>query len=337
MGELPFAEWVSSLSDSDGERIDVFLSKKYSELSRARAQKLIIAEQVLVNGAPCKANYKVCAGDKVSIFLPAPTPLDLRGEDIPLTIYYEDEHLVVLEKPAGLVVHPGAGNWEGTLVHALVHRFGESLGSGTGIGGELRPGIVHRIDKNTSGVLVVTRSDLAHQSLSAQFKEHSIERSYTALAWGTMPETGEWNESIGRDPKQRQRMAVTESGKAARTVFHRLELFAKYATLFRAELFTGRTHQIRAHAAHHGFPLVGDQQYIHAHRSGRQKREKALAQLKKENIALATQLEVAFEKNRQFLHASHLGFLHPTKNTFMRFTSPLPEDFESVLQEFRRC
>ncbi|MGZ3696194.1 MAG: pseudouridine synthase, partial [Bdellovibrionota bacterium] len=186
MNKLVPGDWTLVQSDEAGIRLDVYLPKRFPDLSRARAQKLISAGQVKWKGEPVKANQLLEIGDEIAIFLPPLAPSGLAPQEIPLKIYFQDEHLAVIEKPAGLVVHPSAGHADGTLVNALLHHFPD-LSSGTGIGGELRPGIVHRIDRNTSGILLITKTDLAHQELSKQFKDHSISRRYTGLAWGKLP------------------------------------------------------------------------------------------------------------------------------------------------------
>ena len=275
MASLRPGEWnLIPYNDTEaeaGERLDVALARLTPELSRSRVQKLIEEGRVRRNGAACKANTRLAAGDQLELFLPEPRPLGLKAESIPIEVLYQDEHLAVVEKPAGLVVHPAAGHADGTLVNALLHHF-KDLSSGAGIGGELRPGIVHRIDKNTSGILLVTKTDLAHQHLSKQFKEHTISRKYLGLCWGRPPAAGEWNEPIARDPKERKRMAVVPGGRAALTRFRVLRSFGGALSLFEAELFTGRTHQIRVHFSTHGFPLVGDPVYGNATRAARQAR-----------------------------------------------------------------
>ncbi|RZA01430.1 MAG: RluA family pseudouridine synthase, partial [Proteobacteria bacterium] len=237
MPELIPGAWAAhSVTDGEGERLDAYLAKNFPELTRSRGQKLIEENFVRRNGGAAKANNRLSNGDQLEIFLPAPKPLGLRAEEIPLQILFEDDHLAVIEKPAGLVVHPAAGHEDGTLVNALLHHFTD-LARGGGIGGELRPGIVHRIDRQTSGILLVTKTDIAHQHLSRQFKEHTITRRYRGLCFGALPAAGEWNDPIGRDPRERKRMAVVESGgRSARTKFRRLDKFLGPLSLFEAEL-----------------------------------------------------------------------------------------------------
>ena len=327
--------WNVFSADQEGERLDQALARMAKSLSRSRIQKLILDGHVLVNEKKQKANHRLSLGDSIRLFLPAPKSMDLKAQDIPLHVLYQDEHLAVLEKPAGLVVHPAVGHEDGTLVNALLHLFPD-LSSGSGIGGNLRPGIVHRIDKNTSGILLVTKTDLAHQDLSQQFKLHTISRKYLGLCWGALPEKGEWNDSIGRDPKERKRMAPVASGKKALTKFKRLENFTKLH-LFEAELFTGRTHQIRVHFAHHGLPLVGDSTYGAA--TGQAKKaaaegEKWLKSHSPQALALIEQLN---SNGRQFLHAKHLGFIHPVSKKNMLFESELPSDLSQLVLALASC
>jgi 23S rRNA pseudouridine1911/1915/1917 synthase len=332
---LPGA-WNNATADREGERLDVAIARLFPELSRSRVQKLIEQGHVRLNGQAAKANLKPETGDRIELYLPPPRPLDLKAESIPLEILFQDEHLAVIEKPAGLVVHPAAGHEEGTLVHALLHHFGEVLARGSGIGGELRPGIVHRIDKNTSGILLVTKTDLAHHHLSRQFKDHSITRRYTGLCWGGLPASGEWNEAIARDPRERKRMALMPAGRPALTRYRRKEIFPG-AALFEAELFTGRTHQIRVHFSAHGFPLVGDPVYGNATRAARRGREEGARALQKKCPSAVAAAEALQEAGRQFLHASHLGFAHPVNGSRLEFTSELPPDLNALVLELRSC
>lgn len=335
MASLKPGEWNEALANSDGERLDVAIARLFPELSRSRAQKLIEEGHVRLAGEAAKANRKLISGEKIQVFLPAPRPLGLKAENIPIEIHYQDDHLAVIEKPAGLVVHPAAGHDDGTLVNALLHLFPD-LSTGSGIGGELRPGIVHRIDKNTSGILLITKNDLAHHHLSAQFKEHSITRRYTGLCWGSLPENGEWNEPIARDPKERKRMALVPEGRRALTHYRRLAAYPGLS-LFEAELFTGRTHQIRVHFSAHGFPLAGDPVYTSAARASRRAREEGMKALEKKNPAAAAALEALAEKGRQFLHAAHLGFIHPVSGMKLEFHSELPADLAEIMLSLEPC
>jgi 23S rRNA pseudouridine1911/1915/1917 synthase len=337
MSLLP-GQWNPVECPEGGSRLDVFLSQSRPELSRARVQKLVAQGFVRCNGKAAKSNLRLTAGDLVEVFLPPPRALDLRAQDIPLGILYQDEHLAVIEKPAGMVVHPSAGHDEGTLVNALLHHLENlSSGKGTGIGGHLRPGIVHRIDRNTSGILLVTKTDEAHRQLSAQFKEHSITRRYLGLCWGKLPPDGEWNEPIARDPKERKRMAIVPGGRAARTKFRLRKAYGSSLSLFEAELFTGRTHQIRVHFSAHGFPLAGDEVYGAATRSARRTREQASQALQRACPAAKAKLEELRERGRQFLHAAHLGFRHPARGDWLEFQSELPADLRDLVLCLDTC
>jgi 23S rRNA pseudouridine1911/1915/1917 synthase len=288
-----------TVDESDlGQRLDVFLTRR-SGLTRARIQRLIEDGRVLVSGHPQKPRHAVVPGERIRLEVPPAEPLALTPEAIPLEILYEDEDLVVLNKPAGMVVHPGAGRITGTLVHALLAHC-ERL---PGIGGVERPGIVHRLDRDTSGALVVAKSELAHQSLSAQFKGRIVRKRYLALVHGEMRgEAGRIEAAIGRREHDRKRMGVrTEGGREARTAY-RVVRRLPAMTLVELGLETGRTHQIRVHLAHIGHPVIGDQTY------GGRREHRARAE-------------------RQMLHAWRLGFRHPRTGAWLEFTAPVPEDF----------
>lgn len=338
MATLKPGEWTELTVDEDGEgaRLDAFLPRAFPEITRSRAQKLIDEAHVRRNGGAAKANNRLVSGDRLEVFLPAPKSLELKAENIPLKILYEDQHLAVIDKPAGLVVHPAVGHEDGTLVNALLHHF-DDLSSGGGIGGELRPGIVHRIDRNTSGILLVTKTDLAHLNLSKQFKEHTITRKYQGLAWGALPEQGEWNQPIARDPKERKRMAIVPGGRNAITRFRRLAAYAGPLSHFEAELFTGRTHQIRVHFSSHGFPLAGDAVYTAASRGARRAKEAGMQTLQKRCPAAYAALDALQMSERQFLHAAHLGFAHPVTEEILRFDSELPADLAAVMLSLAPC
>ncbi len=335
MAVLQAGQWISITAEVAGERLDVALARLFPELSRSRAQKLILEGFVRCNGAGAKANLKLAVGDTLEVFLPLARAVGVEAQNIPLEILYQDEHLAVVEKPPGLVVHPAAGHEDGTLVNALLHHFPD-LSTGSGIGGELRPGIVHRIDKNTSGILLITKTDLAHAHLSQQFKEHSISRRYLGLCWGSLPSRGEWNEAIARDPKERKRMAPSEKGRTALTRFRCVSGFPG-VSLFEAELFTGRTHQIRVHFSFHGFPLVGDSVYGGACRAARKSREEGGRVLAKRCVEGSRLVEKLEEAGRQFLHAAHLGFVHPVSQKRMEFNSELPEDLREIMLALEPC
>ena len=330
-------EWTSA---EDHSRLDACVVMHFPELTRSKVQKLIERGKILLNKSKSKASHRVHAGDLVSIQIEAePVNIGIMPEDIPLDIVYEDDELVIVNKPPGMVVHPAQGNWSGTLVNGLMHRYGENnLSTGVRVVNvyqDIRPGIVHRIDKNTSGLLVVAKNDGAQVELGKQFHDHSIHRCYQGICWGVLPEKGEWRGNIGRDPGNRQRMAIQEKGKSAITRFRRIESF-KIATLFEAELETGRTHQIRVHFSHNGFPLVGDGMYLNATRPARKNKEAAMRIMCRENLEFARRLdEMANIESRQMLHAKELGFTHPLSQERVKFDSNLPPDFESVLADFR--
>lgn len=337
MTELRLGEWSSAVCREDGTRLDVFVAAAFPELSRSRAQKLIDEENVLLNGAPAKANTKLKAGDRVEVRVPPPKKIELAPEEIPLEVLHDDADIAVIDKPAGLVVHPGAGHEEGTLVNALLHRYGAELSAGRGIGGELRPGIVHRIDRNTSGILLITKTETAHKHLSHQFKEHTITRKYKGLCWGELPPQGAFEGAIARDPKERKRMAVVSHGRRALTRYTRLAIYQKALSLFEAELFTGRTHQIRVHFSHAGHPLAGDSVYTSVSRAARVKKEEGMRILQRKCPKAAALLSALQESGRQFLHAAELGFQHPVSGKAMHFTSALPPDLEEIVLELEQC
>ena len=291
-------------SSAPGERIDVLLSRELPQLSRSAAQKLCDGGMVTKNGVPVKKNYKTAAGDVFSVTLPEPEAIDLQPEDIPLNIVLEDEDVIVIDKPKGLVVHPAAGHWSGTLVNALLYHCKDSL---SGINGALRPGIVHRIDKDTSGLLIVAKNDFAHQHLAAQLQDHTLSRTYACVVCGNLREnSGTINAPIGRHPTDRKRMAVTQqNSREAVTHFQVLARYGSY-TYVQCRLETGRTHQIRVHMAYCNHPILGDMVYGH----------------KKPELGMDTQC----------LHARCLTFLHPRTNQPVTLESPLPDYFQAVLK-----
>ncbi len=287
-----------------GQRLDVFLARA-TGLSRARVHDLIEQGAVLVDGHPQKPRHVVRIGERATVVVPDPAPLSLSAEPIPLDILYEDEHLLVLNKASGLVVHPGAGRTTGTLVHALLAHCRDL----PGIGGVERPGIVHRLDRETSGVMVVAKSETAHASLTGQFKDRTVRKRYVALVHGELArETGRIEAAIGRRQHDRKRMGVRrEGGRTARTTYRVLRRLPGM-TLLELGLETGRTHQIRVHLAHIGHPVVGDATY-----GGRRARR------------MASSGEA--EPSRQMLHAWSLGFRHPLTDAWLEFTAPPPSDF----------
>ena len=286
-------------------RLDKYLVSQLEDFTRSAVSKLIEGGQVKVNEKTASKNYKCKAGDRVVIEIPDPVELDVTAENIPLDIVYEDSDLLVVNKPKGMVVHPAAGNYSGTLVNALLYHCKDSL---SGINGVIRPGIVHRIDKDTSGLLIVAKNDTAHLDLAQQIKEHSFHRAYQAVAYGNFKEdNGTVNQPIGRNPKDRKKMAVTfKNSKNAVTHYEVISRYEKF-THIRCVLETGRTHQIRVHMAYIGHPLAGDEVY------GPKK--------------VITQL------NGQCLHAGELGFVHPRTKEYMEFTAPLPEYFTNFLKK----
>ena len=290
-----------------GKRLDAFLSENIKGQSRSYIQKLIEQEAVLVKGKPSKSNYKLRIGDNVEVCIPDPVPLDVIAEDIELNIVYEDEDVIVLNKPQGMVVHPAHGNYTGTIVNALLSHC-DNL---SGINGVMRPGIVHRIDKDTSGLIIIAKNNEAHVSLSEQLKEHSITRRYNALVEGVVKmDEGTIETMIGRNPRNRKEMStVPQNGKRAVTHYTVLERFENY-TLIEARLETGRTHQIRVHMAHIGHPIVGDPVY------GFKKQK--------------------FHTEGQLLHARVLGFIHPRLGEYKEFEAPLPDYFTSILSKIRK-
>lgn len=298
--------------ESESTRLDLVLSLQLAEVSRSFVQKLIERGNVLINGTVCTSKkYKVCRGDRIELILPPPKEIEALPEDIPLDIVYEDDDLLVVNKPRGMVVHPAPGNESGTLVNAVLYHCGDSLSS---INGQMRPGIVHRIDKDTSGLLVVAKNDAAHRALSRQLAGHTITRRYDALIFDNLKEdTGTVDAPIGRDPFNRLRQAVITDGRhtARRAVTHWevKERFGRF-TLIEARLETGRTHQIRVHMAWIGHPLVGDMVY------GPRRQP--------------------FNVSGQLLHAGVLGFVHPASGRYMEFSCGRPEVFESVLRSLRK-
>ncbi len=313
---------VSVPEDKAGSRLDRFLADAVPALSRARIQALIAEGRVAGRGAD-SAKTKVKEGDRYRLAVPAARPAVPQGQEIPLTIVYEDDALIVIDKPAGLVVHPAAGNPDRTLVNALIAHCGASL---SGIGGVARPGIVHRLDKDTSGLMVVAKTDLAHRGLAAQFEVHSLARAYLALVWGVpTPREGEIAGAIGRDPRNRKRMAVvTSGGKHALTRYKVQRPVGTRASLVECRLATGRTHQIRVHMAAIGHPVVGDPVY-----GGRTARR--LIGLAKGNAPGSEGIE-ALAAGRQALHAYLLGLQHPVTSAWMQFTSEMPPEMSLALK-----
>ena len=317
---------IKAGGEDAGARLDAFIGWNTDELSRSYAVRLIEKGMVRINGqAVTSKKHAVREGDEIVIDLPEPETLDVTPENIPLEIVYEDEDVLVVNKPRGMVVHPGPGNWSGTLVNAVMYHCGDSLST---INGVIRPGIVHRIDKDTSGLLMIAKNDMAHESLAEQLRVHSVTRVYTALCYDNIGETGKFGVSgvscdegiitvdvpIGRDERNRMRRAVWGSGsREAVTHIKVQERFGRF-TLIEARLETGRTHQIRVHMAYIHHPLVGDELYGQRHQTG-----------SVEGIKVSGQL----------LHAGTLGFVHPRTGEYIEFHSDLPEVFAKVLDKLR--
>jgi 23S rRNA pseudouridine1911/1915/1917 synthase len=316
--------WISNVTtpselldiepDQVGLRLDSFLASQLKDISRTRIQHAIQDGDILVNQLLSKPGYRLRDGDQIEIDLPEPPPVELIPEAIPLSIVFEDDDLIVVEKPAAMVVHPGAGIESGTLANALVHHFNTL----SRVAGSIRPGIVHRLDKDTSGLLVIAKNDLAHQRLSDQFRERQVLKIYTALVYGRVSkESGEIEARIGRGTHNRTRMAVLKggAGRPAHTIYevaHRYQDF----TLLRVQIKTGRTHQIRVHLAHIGHPVVGDVNYGGG-------RINSIGNL---SIKRAVQ-----SLGRQFLHSTELAFNHPRSGERLEFTSPLPSALAAFL------
>ncbi len=319
-------------ADGPRQRLDKALAEALPEISRSRLKALIEEGQVRVDGTTeSDPSRKVAGGATILVTLPPPEDADPQGEDIPLDVVYEDDELIVIDKPAGLVVHPAAGNWTGTLVNALIHHCGDSL---SGIGGVRRPGIVHRLDKDTTGLMVVAKTDRAHKALAAQFADHGrtgpLERGYLALVWGSPePYRGTIDAPLGRSNTDRTKIAVLKhGGKEAITHYEVMERFPPRAgrdaaaSLIECQLETGRTHQIRVHMAAAGHPLIGDQDY-------------GKHFLTKANKLPETLGETVREFPRQALHAFLIAFEHPVTGEILRFESDPPQDLDDLIEAFR--
>ena len=299
--------FLTATPEEKGRRLDQFLAEQLEELTRSAAQRLAEEEHVLLNGKPLKKNYKMTGCETLEVHLPDPEPIDAVPQNIPLDIAYEDEDLLVINKPKGMVVHPAPGNPDGTVVNAVLYHCGESL---SGIGGAFRPGIVHRIDKDTSGLLIIAKNDRAHLYLSEQLKDHTLARTYEAVVIGGLKEDkGTVNAPIGRSPKDRKKMAIVPDGRHAVTHYEVLARYPGY-THIRCKLETGRTHQIRVHMASLGHPIVGDEVY------GPSKSK--------------------FDLQGQCLHARELTFLHPADGQPRLVKSDLPDYFTDLLHKLGR-
>ena len=291
-------------NEDKGKRLDRYVTEQNAEITRTAVQRLIDEKNILVNGKEQKVSYKINENDVVEVEIPEPKKIEIKAEDIPIEVIYEDSDIIVVNKPKGMVVHPGNGNLDGTLVNAIMAKCGDSL---SGIGGEIRPGIVHRIDKDTSGLLIVAKNDKAHVNLSEQIKAHKVKKTYIALVRGVVRE----NEAtidmpIGRSKTDRKKMAVCKDGKNAVTHIKVLKRWEHY-TLLQVNIETGRTHQIRVHLSYIGYPIIGDYTYSNG------KNE--------------------FGVVGQCLHAQKLEFKHPITNKIMELEAPLPEYFQEIIQK----
>lgn len=294
-------------NNEKGVRLDSYITKKLNDLSRANIQRLIEDGNILVNSAKQKISYKVNSGDKIEITIPEPKKIDLKPQDIKVEIVYEDNDIIVVNKPKGLVVHPAVGNPDATLVNAIMNICKDSL---SGIGGEVRPGIVHRLDKDTTGLLIVAKNDKAHINLSEQIKNREVKKIYIALVRGNIPENeATINMPIGRSTKDRKKMAVVKNGKEAVTHFKVIDRFKNY-TLLEIKIDTGRTHQIRVHMAEIGYPVVGDMVYSNG------KNE--------------------FGVEGQMLHAKSLDFKHPITGKNMHLEAELPKYFKDIIDKLKQ-
>lgn len=301
-------KFIVSVEDK-GKRIDAYLATKNEELSRVAIQRLIDEEKILINNNKTKASYKVQEGDLITLEEEQPREVSLKAQEIPIEIIYEDKDIIVVNKPKGMVVHPANGNPDGTLVNAIMAICKDSL---SGIGGELRPGIVHRLDKDTSGILIVAKNDKAHINMSEQIKKHEVEKTYIALVRGIVKENeASIDMPIGRSDKDRKKMAVKKNGKSAITHFKVLKRFPKHnCTLLEIKIETGRTHQIRVHLAHIGYPVIGDEVYS----SGKNE----------------------WNVKGQCLHAKSLKFKHPITNKEMFLEARIPEYFKNIIEDLEQ-
>lgn len=298
-------QWLMVDESGEGERLDHYISENLESLSRSQVQKLIEEGRIIIDGAVRKASYRLREGEEIRVQIPLPQEVAIVPQDIPLEILYQDNDVVVVNKPKDMVVHPAHGNWDRTMVNALLYHVHDL----SGINGELRPGIVHRLDKDTSGVMVAAKNDQAHRALAQQIKDHTIRRQYQALVYGVIKENlGSIDAPIGRSKTDRKKMAVISGGRPSISEYQILERFQDYC-LVKVTLLTGRTHQIRVHFAYIHHPVVGDPLY--------------------------TSRKAPFGVESQLLHACLLGFVHPSTGQYMEFESPLPAEFQAVLNQLR--
>ena len=299
---------IIKVENNAGKRIDAYIPTINKEISRSMVQKLLDDGNITVNGEVKKASYKVAMGDEIKIIIPEAKEIDLKAQDIPLDIIYEDKDLIVINKPKGMVVHPANGNFDGTLVNAIMAKCKGSL---SGIGGEIRPGIVHRLDKDTSGAIIIAKNDKTHTKLSEDFKNHEVKKTYLALVRGIIKEQqATINMPIARSKTDRKKMAVSKDGKAAITHFEVIERFKNKYTLLKINLETGRTHQIRVHLANIGYPIIGDEVYSNG------KNEWGI--------------------KGQCLHAWKIEFNHPTTGKQIKLEAKIPEYFENIINELKK-
>lgn len=319
MGSETVRHEITAAAAEEGTRLDRLLAQHLPQLSRSRIKALVVAGQVTADGATISdPSHRVKPGQVFAMSVPQARPAKPRGQVIALDVVYEDADLIVVNKPAGMVIHPAPGNPDSTLVNALIAHCGASL---SGIGGELRPGIVHRLDKDTSGLIVAAKNDLAHRALSAAFAEHDIERAYLAIVWGTpVPAAGEISGNIGRHPGDRKKMAiVARGGKAALTRYRVLRRLGPAASLVECRLATGRTHQIRVHMAAIGHPVVGDPTY-------------SRMTMARSNVLSEGTRKAVQDFHRQALHAYLLGFKHPRSDMPVRWEAEIPKDMKELMQ-----
>ena len=325
MGKKIYYKEVTS--DFDGSRLDKFLQYQFKEISRTKLQDLIREGYIKKNKVVInESSKKINLGDLIEVKIPVPKEMHIKPNKIPLEILYEDNDIILINKSPGVVVHPGAGNYENTLVNGLLFYCKNNLSN---VGGKLRPGIVHRIDKDTSGVIVIAKNDFSHANLAKQFSDHSIKRTYEALVWGSLrPSKGRVNANIGRSIKNRQLMSVRkDKGKVAITNYKTLKIFANTnlpkISLIECELETGRTHQIRVHMNFKGNPIVGDRSY-----------GKSQKKFKKIDIVVESKIN---NFKRQALHAKSLGFIHPKTGKVLFFKAPKPKDFDDLVKTLTKC
>ena len=308
-----------TVEDKD-TRIDIFLASRFKDLTRSKVQSLIRDGYVKINDVNVKTSYRLRKGDRLSLFIPPPVPSNLTPEPVNFSIIHEDSSLIVINKPSGLVIHPAPGHSNGTLVHGLLYHC-EDL---SGIGGVLRPGIVHRLDKDTSGLMVVAKNNYVHNFLSTQFKDGKINKKYLAFVHGLLPgDKGKIDLPISRHPKRRKEMAVSETklGKKALTFWNKTETIGDRFTIISVTLKTGRTHQIRVHLSHKGYPIVGDPVYGYRKNWWTKNCPQALA--------------LVPEIKRQMLHSELLGFIHPESEKYCEFKAPIPRDMEHVINDLK--